>query len=125
MGVTGKYDFKGIKKLGAAGLRSAIFKTPWLAWTLKFGSLLDLALELLSNWLANKGLVLLNVGAIVVKGEWDQKTFDKALDKAFSEIELKGGRDKLTPEEIKAIDDDVIRKARPFIVIGNGAGKLR
>lgn len=112
-----KYDFQGIKKLGAAGLRSVLASSPKLAWLLKFKSI-DLFFEFIANYLANKGLILLNVPAILVETEWDQKQMDAAMDRALSQITAKGGRDKLSVQEKKAIDDEVIKAARKFIVIG-------
>lgn len=114
-----KYNFKGIATLGAAGLRAALALSPYTAWFLKLGVVGDIILEFISNWLANKGLIVFNVGAIEIQGEIDQYKMDRALDKAFEEIRIKGGRDKLTPEQKKAIDDEVISAGRKFIVIGN------
>lgn len=116
MGLTGKYDFKGIKRLGGVGLRAFLSSMPATAWICRL-PFSETILELLSNWLANKGLMVLNIGAIYVGGEFDQRAFDRALDQAFSEIELKGGRDGLTAEQKKAIDDEVIRAARRFVVL--------
>lgn len=122
MALSGKYDFRGIKKMGAAGIRLALLSSPYTAWFLKLGKLADLVLEFITNWLANKGLLVLNLGAISVSGELDQKQFDAAMDDALAEITRRGGRDALTPEQRKAIDDAVIKAARKFIVIGNGRG---
>lgn len=119
MSLSGKYNFKGIKKLGSASLKAALSTSPYTAWLLKFGSLLDLILEFVSNWLANKGLVLLNVGAIEVDGYFDQKSFDANMDKAYNEIRNLGGVEKMTPQQKKDIDDAVIKAARNFIVIGS------
>jgi hypothetical protein len=115
---SGKYDFRGIKKLGAAGLRLALAASPYTAWTLKGGALTTFFLEWFSNWLANSGLMLLNIGADYVSGEMDQARFDAAMDAAFEEIRKKGGRETLTEAEKKAIDDEVIKVARKFVVIG-------
>lgn len=117
MGISGKYDFKGIKKHGAAGLRLALAASPASAWLLRFGALTDLILEFLANWLANNGLMVMNLGAIFVEGELDQKHLDDALDMAIEAIKRKGGREALTPDERKAIDDEVIKAARKFVVI--------
>lgn len=114
----GKYDFPGIEKLGAAGLRGALLATPALAFLAKGGIVSDFLLKLFVNWCANNGLVLLNIGAIIVEGEWDQDGFDNAMDQAVEKITQGGGVKKLTPEQIKAIDDEVIKAARKFIVIG-------
>ena len=119
MGLSGKYNFPGIKKLGSAGLRVALASNASTAWMLKFGSFTDLILEFVTNWLANKGLVMLNIGAIYVEGQLDQKSFDSAMDSAIRDITNLGGVDRLTPEQKKAIDDKVIKAARKFIVIGN------
>ncbi len=118
MGLTGKYDFKGIKKVGGAGIRVALSHSPYTAWILKWGSLTTILTEALANWFANKGLVLFNLGAIYVEGEIDQEALDSEMDRAISEIQLKGGKNKLTAAERKAIDDGVIKAARKFIVIG-------
>jgi len=117
MGLSGKYDFKGIKQAGAAGLRLALAASPYTAWLLKLSSFLDFVLEFFANWLANNGLVLLNVGANYVNGELDQKQMDSAMDEAISEIKNKGGKDKLTAQQKKEIDDEVIKAARKFLVI--------
>ena len=119
MSLTSKYNFKGIATLGGAGLRALLALSPYTAWFLKLGGVGDLILEFVANWLANRGLILFNVGAIEVSGEIDQYKLDKALDDAFEAITVKGGRDTLTPAQKKAIDDEVIRAGRKFIVIGN------
>lgn len=121
MGLTGKYDFKNIKRLGAAGIRTALLASPYTAWMSKYNvisDLFDLIWEGITNWMANQGLIVLNIGAIFVEGELDQHQLDSQMDNALSEITEKGGRDKLTPEQKKAIDDEVIKAARKFIVIG-------
>lgn len=123
MSLSGKYNFSGIKKLGAAGLRLALASSPKSAWLLKFGSLTDLVLEFFMNWLANKGLVILNLGAIYVSGEMNQRDLDSAMDRAISEIKYAGGIDSLTEAEKRAIDEAVIKAARKFIVIGNSSNK--
>lgn len=117
MALTGKYNFRGIKQLGAAGLRGALLSSPWTAWLVKVPNFTNFLLEAFSNWLANKGLVIVNVGAIYVEGEFDQYAWDEAMDKAIEEIKLKGGHEKLTPKEIQEIDNEIIRKGRNFILI--------
>ena len=116
MPISGKYDFKGIKKVGAVGLKAALTTSPYTAWFLKGGKLSDLILEFVVNFLANKGLIVFNIGAILVEGKWDQHSFDKAMEDALSQVEVSGS--KLTPEQIKAIDDQVINAARKFIPYG-------
>ena len=123
MAISGKYDFRGIKRLGASALRGAFMSSPYTLWVTRLGSFSDLILEFIANWLANKGLIILNLGAIYVSGEIDQKQFDAHLDVALDQIKQRGGRDKLSPEQIKEIDDEVIKAARKFVLIGNDTNK--
>lgn len=113
MPISGKYDFPGIKKLNAVGIKAALASWPYTAWILKGGKLTDLFLEFIGNLLANQGLIIMNVGAVFVEGHFDQQGFDKAIDEGLEKVEL--GRSKLTPEQGKAIDDAVINAARKFI----------
>lgn len=118
MGISGKYNFKGIKKTGGAGLKVALSLSPWTSWLLSFGSLLDLALELFSNWLANRGLIILNIGVDAITSNQGQKGFDDAMDEAFRQITNAGGVENLTPEQIKELDDAIIKATRKLVVIG-------
>ncbi len=118
MPASGKYDFQGIQKMGLVGLTIALSNSPYTAWITKF-PLSNLILQFLINWAVNNGLVLLNLGAIYVEGEIDQHAMDSAMTKAMDQISIKQGRDKLTDAEKKAIDDQVIKAARKFIVINN------
>lgn len=119
MAFTGKYDFPGIKKAGVVAIKAALAATTWgtslLAMPILkfFMPVEDAILESAINFLANKGLIVLNLGAIYVNGEIDQALFDKALDDGLKIVEQ--GRDKITQEQGKAIDDDVIKAARRFI----------
>lgn len=125
MGLTGKYNFKNLSKLNALGFKALLASSPYSAWLLKGGKVLDLFLELIGNWAANKGLVFLNVGAIIVDGELDQKTFDQAIENGLKQIETKG-KENITPEQGKAIDDAVRRAAEKFIPLSydkRGTGK--
>lgn len=117
MSVSGKYDFKGIKKAGAAGLKAALASTAFGSVILSgpFGKVTTLCLEFLANLLANQGLVILNLVAITVEGKIDQKAFDSALDQALKKVELNSG--KLTPAQMKAIDDEVIQAFRKFATL--------
>lgn len=119
MAVTGKYDFTGIKKWGAKGISLALATTTWGAWLLKysFGPVLDYILELIVGWMANKGLIILNIGAIYVSGEIDQHALDKAIDQGLEKIKNAGG--KLSEKEIKDIDDAVIKAANEALPYGN------
>lgn len=118
MPITGKYDFKGFQKAGVSGLRLALGASPKTAWLLKFSALTNFVAAFFSNWLANNGLLILNVGTDIIEGHLDQVALDKAMDKALSEITNKGGRDKLSPEQKRKIDDEVIKAARKFLIIG-------
>ena len=113
MGITGKYDFKGLKKLNALGMKAFLSGLPapfsWLAS-------LDALLELIGNWAANKGLVMMNLGAIVRNGAVDQKFFDEQIEAGWSLIEAKGRSD-VTPEEGARIDEQVREAARRFIAL--------
>jgi hypothetical protein len=90
---------------------------PYVGAALRWGlrKPVEIILEGAVNWLANNGLIVLNVGAIAVEGDWDQKAFDSALEKSLAAVENSAG--KLTPAQVKAIDDEVIEAARDFIVI--------
>lgn len=112
-----KYNFKGIKKYGAQGILLAITSTAWGSFINIWGirQVAAILLEWLVNWLANNGLMILNIAAIAVEGEWDQKDFDKAMDEALAKVENKNGV--LTPEEKAAIDDEVIAQFRKFAIL--------
>lgn len=113
MGLSGKYNFKGIKEKGALGLKVLLAASPYTAWILKGGIVTDFILEFFANWLANSGLMIMNIGAIYVNGEIDQALLDRAMDAALKAVEQSG--ENLTPEQIKAIDDAVIEAARKAI----------
>ncbi len=126
MGVTGKYNFPGIQKAGIAAIKALLATTGWGLAILAnpffkfFEPAEDLILDWVINWMASQGLIVLNLGAIYVNGEIDQHLFDKALDEGLTKIEL--GRDKLSAEDGKKIDDDVIQAARRFIDFGAADG---
>lgn len=126
MGITGKYNFPGIQKAGVAAIKAALATTGWGIALLAnpffrfFQPVEDMVVDWAINFLANQGLIVLNLGAIYVNGEIDQTLFDKALDDGLKRIEI--GRDKLTAEQGKAIDDDVIKAARRFIDFGAAGG---
>jgi len=114
MGLTGKYDFKNISKLNALGFKALLASFPYTAWLLKGGKVLDLFLELLGNLAANKGLVVFNLGAIYVDGEVDQKVLDRAIENGWKQIETQG-RENITEEQGRAIDEAVRKAADKFI----------
>lgn len=119
MPLSGKYDFRGIKTMGAKGILLALSTSPvtapYFLWIkrLHLDEVLEIILEFVVNWAANNGLVLLNLGAIYVEGHFDQKAFDAAIEDALSEVKL--GR-KLSIDEVRAIDAKVIAAARRFLV---------
>ncbi len=123
MAISGRYDFKGIKKAGAFGLRLALATTPWGGFLINgsLGKLTGLVLEFVANWLANKGLIILNVGALEVEGYFDQKDFDKSMDQGLAEVKFSHGS--LTPQRIKEIDEAVIKAARKFVPFTSGKPK--
>ena len=69
--------------------------------------------------LASLGLVLLNVGAERIITAVDKYGFDGSFETAEKLIEeiRKTGRD-LAPEEIKTIDEEVIKQFRKFAKLG-------
>ena len=109
MALSGKYDFKGIKAKGAGGLKLALLSSPSTAWIAKVPTI-DTILEFVSNWMANKGLIIMNIGAIIVNGEVDQGILDRSIDAGLKEVEMPGSI--LKPERIKEIDDAVRKAAR-------------
>lgn len=114
---TGKYDFPGIRKAGAAALKAVILSTGWGATIIAspFAPLLNQILEYLSEYLANKGLLIINLGAIYVDGEFDQSHFDHAMSEAIEKAKVPG----LSEQKKKEIDDAVIKAFRNFARVGN------
>ncbi len=117
MGLTGKYSFPGIQKAGTAALKVVLSSFGWGIWFLKspFNFIPDMLFDMLLNWLANQGLIVMNIGAIYVNGQFDQMGFDKAMDEGLRKLGV--GRDKLTPEQGKAIDEackNAFRKFAPY-----------
>ncbi len=108
----GKYDFPGIRKAGAVALRVVLASTSWGAWLIAspFKRLIDLASEWAVEWLTNRGLIIINLGAIYVNGEFDQAKFDKAIEDGIAKAKVPG----LSEAQKKAIDDEVIKAMRPF-----------
>lgn len=118
MGLTGKYKFSGIQKTGSAFIRAALLNTPF-AWIVKvpfFNAILEVAL----NWMAGKGLIVLNLSAYKVGDMIDGAALEQAIEVGIADAE--SGR-KLTPEEIKRIDDDVIKAANKALPYGRKPSK--
>lgn len=114
---TGKYNFPGIRRAGSVAFKALIAGTGWGAWIIAspFRPILDYAVEWVSEWLANRGLLILNLGAIWVDGKIDQSRFDEAMDEALEKAKIPG----LTIEEKRAIDAKVKDAFREFARIGN------
>lgn len=96
------------------GITVALASTTYgaIATTWGFRHVFEILIEWAVNWLANKGLMVLNIAAISVQGDWDQKAFDKAMDEALGQVAVGG----LTPAQMKEIDDKVITAFRKFAV---------
>ena len=109
MGITGRYNFPGIQKAMGVLIDSLIAGTGWGAWILAspFRPVVAAVRDLLVNFLANRGLIVLNIGANIIDGNIDQAALDSALDAGIKKVMQ--GRDKITPAEGKKIDDDVAK----------------
>ena len=97
-------------------LKALLVSTTWGSYLLKFplfGMIEDAFFKLLVNYLANKGLIVLNIVAIVGESEIDQNNLDSAIESGLRQVQL--GRDKLTLAQGKAIDESVRKAARRFI----------
>lgn len=115
MATLAKYDFKGIKRQGANGIKLALLSNPSTAWLAKAPGI-EPFLEFVVNWLANNGLVLLNIGAIYVNGNIDQRLLDRSIEDGLKRVELNGST--LNAAQIKEIDDEVIKaadRALPYV----------
>lgn len=93
-------------------MKAVLSSTAWGASLLAgpFKGIVDKLLGYLTVYLANKGLLIINLGAIFIEGEIDQKSFDKAMDEALEKVKYKN----LSDEERKEIDDEVIKAFRNF-----------
>lgn len=107
MPIGARYDFKGIQKATGFLIDSLVAGTGWGAWLLAspFRPVVAFFRDALVNFLANRGLIILNIGVNIVDGIIDQKALDSALDAGIKRVMQ--GRDKITPAEGKAIDDKV------------------
>lgn len=116
---TGKYNFPGIRKAGAKTLEFVLASTTWGAAILAtpFKPLIQLCSMWFSEWLANRGIVLINVGAIFIGGEVDQNKFDSAMDQALESVKIPGLTK--TIEQKKAIDEKVREAFRKFAHISS------
>lgn len=113
MAITGKYDLKGMQKYGTRAIKAALSSSPVGSFLSKVG-LLGWAGDLLTNWMANNGLVVMNIVANYVNGELDQKALDKSIDDGLARVE----QGNVSPEEGEKIDEQVRKAARRFIPFG-------
>lgn len=104
MGLTGRYDFKGIQKAGERLIDVLIAGTGWGAWLLAspFMPAVRMLEGLLINYLTNRGLIVIDVAAVLINGKIDEARLTSALNSAFEK--LKVGHDKITPAEGAKID---------------------
>lgn len=110
MGLTGKYKFEGIQKVGTTSINAAFAGSPLLKVPF-----VNTLIELLINLLANKGLVVANLAVYKFGGANEADSLERALGAGIAESE--SGK-VLTPEEIKRIDDEVIKAARKALPYG-------
>lgn len=103
-------------------MSTVLAATTWGAWILAspFRPLLEYAEGWASNWLANRGLLIINLGAIYVSGELDQSKFDNAFDDALAKVQYPS----LTDEQKKDIDNEIIDAFRKFAPVTADAVQL-
>ncbi len=104
MGLTGRYDFKGIQKAVRRVIELLAVSTTWGAWLIAspFKPAIDAIENLIINWLVNRGLIIIDIDLVMIDGKVNQSKLDSALDLAFEK--LKVGRDKISPTEGAKID---------------------
>lgn len=109
-----KYQFDGISKITATLLFTTIAASPMSFLTTGFiGKITFYLLKRISNWLANQGLAILNVGVDAIKIAQEKKAFDRAIEEAINKV--LEAKHKLTKEEQDAIDDPVKKAFRKFV----------
>lgn len=112
-----KYSFDGIGGASALIVIAALAANPSTSFlaTGFIGKIVTWLLTKLFSMMASVGLVILNVGAEKVEGLVSKAEFDGSFEAA--EKLLNAARDahqQLTPAQIKAIDDPVIKSFRKF-----------
>jgi hypothetical protein len=114
---TGKYSFPRLRKAGAAALRVVLASTSFGRAFIAspFHPLLDPLLKWLAEWLANRGLLIINIGSIYVNGEFDQKRFDRAMEEGLEKAKAPN----LSDSQKRVIDAAVIDAFRRFAHINN------
>ena len=109
-----KYQFDGIAKFNATVIFTAMAASPLAFLTTGLlGRFTFFALTKLGNVIANKGLIIANVGVDYVLTLNQKGNFDSIIEDALKEVKDKKGR--LTDAEKKAIDDKVIASFKLFI----------
>lgn len=80
--------------------------TTWGAWlvTSPFAPVIGALEDAATNFLINRGLIVLNVGAVMVEGVVNQDLLDTAIDNALDKLKL--GRNSVTPAQGAQIDAD-------------------
>jgi hypothetical protein len=113
VGITGKYNFRGIQRAARVAIEAAIAATTWgTSWWFKLlAPAEDIVIDDLVNLLANEGLIIINIGASIVNGEIEQSAFDKAMSDGLASVSYGGN---LTETQKKAIDEKVIQAFRNF-----------
>jgi hypothetical protein len=113
-----KHKFDNIGKGGAVLMMTVLASIPGVNFltTGIFGQFTFEALKILNIYLADKGIILANVGVSNIDAMVDKGKFDAAFDDAFKEILAQ--QEPLTPEQIKAIDDKVIAAFDNFTNLG-------
>lgn len=106
MGITGRYNFPGIQKAVRAAFTALAAGTTWGAWLIAspFAPAITAIENALINYLVNRGLIIIDIGAVMVNGVVKQDLLDNAIDAAITK--LKVGRDKITPAQGAQIDAD-------------------
>lgn len=106
MGITGRYNFTGIQKLVTTGVNTLLASTSWGVWLLAspFKPVLQALEDAAVNFLVNRGLIIIDIGAVVVDGQINEDNFNTALTNAFNQ--LRNGRDQITPTQGAKIDAD-------------------
>ena len=127
MGITGRYSFPGLQKAAGVAIDALIAGTGWGAWLLAspFMPIVSFFRDALVNFLANRGLIILNIGVNIVGGVIDQKALDSALDDGIKRVMQ--GRDKITSAEGLKIDNAVREAFDRDAELGadNGVSKFR
>jgi hypothetical protein len=116
LSLTGRYDFKGFKKLSAVGLFTALGASPKLGFLTRGvgGKVVYGILGHLSNWLINNILKGLNITAEKVDVVIKKNEFDDGFELSITTADKEKAAGPLSPERAKEIDDEVRKVMRKF-----------